>query len=170
MAEIHKLLESAANVAIIVVALLFGAALTTKYFATSPNQEVPNRNGVEKNAKFLLSDIDWSTHEKNLVLAFSTKCRFCIESVNLYQELAQKRTQSGNFRMIVVSPEPPNEIKSFFDKHNIQIDNFVQTQLSDLSISGTPTLVLVDKNGIVQNTWRGKLPPAGESELIGALF
>lgn len=72
--------------------------------------------------------------------------------------------------MIVVSYQPIDEVKSYFKEKAIDVDGFVQSELAAVSISGTPTLVLVGADGSVVDSWVGKLLPDAEEELMARLF
>jgi hypothetical protein len=41
--------------------------------------------------------------------------------------------------------------------------------LSRINVTGTPTLLLVDKRGVVSRAWSGELTPDGEEEVLKAL-
>ncbi len=170
MTDIHKKLESITNVAIIVVAVLFGTTMASKYFAVGPEIVKPQPQTIAPNTKFNLKEADWSTTDRTLVLAFSTTCRFCIESAGFYKNLAAKVATRHDLKMMVVSPQPLDDVKKFFSEREIQINDFVHAKLSDISVNGTPTLVLVDRDGLVKESWVGRLPPDGEKELLSKLF
>jgi len=170
MKDIHKKLESLTNVAIIVIAILFGTVLVSKYVLSDHAAATPKLNGIAANKKFNLREIDWSKSEKNLVVAFSTNCRFCIESTAFYEQMANRKAERSKVRLIVVSPQPVDEVQRFFRERRITIDEFVQAPLSDISVNGTPTLVLVDREGLVKDSWVGKLPPDVEKALLSKLF
>lgn len=170
MKNVHKKLELITNVAIIIVSVLFATVLVSRFFNVEKSSDVSAQSQIEANTKFEMTGVDWTSHEKNVVLAFSTKCRFCIESVDFYRQLSAKIGGSGGERLIIVSPQPKDEISKFFEKAGIAVGEIIQTQLSDVSINGTPTLVLVNREGIVQKVWVGRLPPDGEAEVAASLF
>jgi hypothetical protein len=47
--------------------------------------------------------------------------------------------------------------------------DFAQAPLDHVEVSGTPTLILVDRLGVVQRSWVGKQPAQGEAEVINTL-
>lgn len=49
------------------------------------------------------------------------------------------------------------------------MDEVQQDQRRNLNVAGTPTLLLVDNNGVVQNVWIGKLTSDGEREVLAKL-
>jgi hypothetical protein len=51
----------------------------------------------------------------------------------------------------------------------ISLDEVMQASLGDIGVHGTPTLLLVNKEGVVTNAWRGKLSPDKELEVMSRL-
>ncbi|MGI8638607.1 MAG: hypothetical protein ACR2MG_01425 [Pyrinomonadaceae bacterium] len=83
MRNIHKKIQTVSNIAIIIVALLFGGVLVNRYFfsASAPKPVAVAESEVIKiGTKLPLPDVDWSKSDKNLVLVLSTSCRYCTES------------------------------------------------------------------------------------------
>jgi hypothetical protein len=48
----------------------------------------------------------------------------------------------------------------------VQVDEVKHANFQSLQIGGTPTLLLVDSNGIVQKVWLGKLSETKEKEVM----
>jgi len=44
-----------------------------------------------------------------------------------------------------------------------------QAKLCDLEISGTPTFAVIDKYGLVNSIWLGKIPDARKEKLLRSL-
>jgi hypothetical protein len=63
-------------------------------------------------------------------------------------------------------------IKGYFRQHGVPLEAAVTLQpghASRLKVSGTPTLILVDRNGSVLGVWIGKLKPEAESAVLSAV-
>src|SRR5580693_532272 len=55
---------------------------------------------------FTIKGANWSESGTNVVLAISSKCKYCLASVPLYREISAIRRQSGsNLSLTVVSPD-----------------------------------------------------------------
>ena len=100
MRNIHKKIETASNIAIIIVALLFGGVLINRYFVSaSPTPTAVENKEIKAGTILPLSEIDWNKSNKNLVLVLSTNCHFCSESTPFYQKLAaRQKAGSGDSR------------------------------------------------------------------------
>ncbi len=172
MREINKKIEIAANIAIIIVALLFGAVLVNRYFLPSATlkSSVAETENIKVGTKLPLADVDWSKSEKNLVLILSTSCHFCSESAPFYQKLAQQKAKHSDVKLIAVFPQTVEEAQRYLSEHNLSVDEVRQSSLNTINVRGTPTLIAVNKSGAVVQSWVGKLPPEKESEVASLLF
>jgi hypothetical protein len=90
-----------------------------------------------------------------------------------YRRLTAVRAgDSGSSRIIAVGPETVEAIKGYFRQHGVPLEAAVTLQpghASRLKVSGTPTLILVDRNGSVLGVWIGKLKPEAESAVLSAV-
>jgi hypothetical protein len=164
LSNVDKKVEFAANVAIIVVACLLATVLIKTYFvpkrpesaskSESPSVNIPTLSGL---------NIDWRQNKQTLLLAVSSTCHFCTESAPFYQQLAK---QHGQTRLIALLPQPIVEGRQYLDGLGVTVDEIKQAPLSSININGTPTLMLVDGDGVVVKTWIGKLQDEQQQEVL----
>jgi hypothetical protein len=83
-----------------------------------------------------------------------------------YQQLARER---GDVRMVAVLPQPIAAGTEYLKQHEVSVDEVTQARLDALNVAGTPTLLLIDKSGVVKNSWFGKLAPDQQSEVLNNL-
>jgi hypothetical protein len=178
-------IEIAANVAIIFAAVLLGVVLIKNYILPNPGSiegttvqasdpsrrtTLPSRPRsdiqIQPGTRITLSGIDWANNGKTLVLAISNQCHFCSESAPFYQRLAKEH---GKARLVAVLPQSVEQGKEYLTGLNVTVDEIRQAPLISIGVSGTPTLILVDKNGVATNSWVGKLTPAREDDVLGSL-
>jgi len=72
-------------------------------------------------------------------------------------------------RLIAVFPQPVDVGKKYLNDLGVAVDDVKQAQLNSIGVQGTPTLLLINKDGVVVNAWRGKLPADKEREVIARL-
>ncbi len=161
-----KKIELLANVAIIVIALLLGAVLVKRYLMTDSQASRPAAEQIRPGTKIDLPGVDWSKSQQTLVLALSDGCRYCTESAAFYQRLAKEKASAGGVRLIAVLPQEVSQGQTYLSKLGVAVDEVRQSTLSTIGVSGTPTLLLVDNNGAVKQSWLGKLPPDKETEVL----
>lgn len=163
MSAIAKKIETTANVAIIVAAVVF-TIVAVKHFRSGSNQQSPR---IPVGAKFALQGVNWQGNNKNLVLGLSTNCHFCSESAAFYRELVQYCKQE-HVRTVAVFPQQVDAAQTYLKNEGVQVDEVRQAQLPDIGISGTPTLLLINDVGVVKDVWIGKLPEKSEKEVLAA--
>jgi cell division inhibitor SulA len=89
---------------------------------------------------------------------------FCSESAPFYQQLVKE--SGGNTRIVAVLPQTVSDGKDYLKRLGLSVDNVMQVQFGSLGVKGTPTLILVDSNGVVIDSWVGKLPNMEEAKVI----
>lgn len=119
--------------------------------------------------KLALDGVDWSKSQRTLVFALQAGCHFCTESGGFYQRLVQQRTRFGNTRLVAVLPQGADDARKYLDKIGFAADEIRQSPLNVLGVRGTPTLFLVDGNGVVTDAWNGKLSTERENNVIARL-
>ncbi len=165
MGTLYKKLELLANVAIILVAILIGVFLVQKFFFP---RTAPTPQTVALGSKVSLPGIEWEKNGKTFVLALQTGCHFCSESAPFYQRLAEATVAKG-VKVIAVLPQSPDEGHAYLNTLAVPISDVRQASLSSLSVSGTPTLILVNDKGEVAGVWVGKLRSDKEAEVLARL-
>jgi thioredoxin-related protein len=170
MKNLTKKIEVAANVAIIVVAALLILVLVKHFILPSVVEPTPKpAPEIARGSKVSLSDVDWARSEQTLLLALSEGCRYCTESAPFYQKIAQARASQSNLRIIAVFPQPVSEAQKYLSSLGVSVDEVRQAPLDVLEVRGTPTLILVNREGIVKDVWTGKVPADKEPEVLSKL-
>jgi len=67
--------------------------------------------------------------------------------------------------MVAVVPGDKTEVARYLTEREIVVDDIINLSLSDIKVSGTPTLFLVDRSGNVSDVWIGKLDARKETEV-----
>lgn len=168
MNSITRTIECLANVAIIVVAILLGTALVKDHLVADPvlpgadNLRLSSKR-TEVGRKVDLPGVDWQKNGQTLVLALSTSCHFCTDSAPFYKRLVEGRAAT---RIIAVLPQSPAEGRDYLSKHGVIVDEVKQARLDAIGVTGTPALIMADKEGNVSHIWFGRLPPEREREVL----
>lgn len=165
----YKKIELLANVGIIVIALILGAVLVKRFLLSETPSAPPPAARISAGTKVQVAGVDWSKGNQNLVLVLSDTCHFCTESAGFYQRLAEQKAKQAGARLIAVLPQDVGRGQAYMNKLGVAVDEVQQSPLNALGVSGTPTLLLVDNQGIVKESWLGKLPPDKETEVLSRL-
>jgi hypothetical protein len=164
-------IETTANIATIIVALLISTVVLKTYVfpntvarsaIVAPAPEVVKGKSVDGRAL----GVDWKRNRRTLVMAISTTCHYCKDSVPFYQKLGATGT---DVKMIAVLPQPVAEGQQYLNGAGVHVDEVKQATLNTLGVRGTPTLMLVNDSGVVTDVWIGKLQPDQEAQVLTAL-
>ena len=164
MTAFVKKLEVAANISIIVLVVVVGTVFIRNTFFPSSgrSREVP------VGSKFELADAQWGQSDKTLVLVLRKDCPYCTASAPFYQRLVQETGKQG-VRVVAVFPHTTDESKAYLEEVRVSISDIRQASLESMGVGGTPTLVLVNKQGKVVQAWAGQLPAEREAEVVRKL-
>jgi len=163
--NLFKRIELIANLSIIIACLSVGGVLINRYVLSN---SASNRTGVA-GTKISLPGVDWSKNRRTLMLALSQSCHSCSESASFYQRLVELAEGRSDIQLIAVLPQAANEAKKYLSELGVAIKDVRQAQLRSIQVKGTPTLLLIDQQGVVTNAWTGKLPPDKEAEVLNLM-
>ena len=158
-----KRLESVTNIAILIAAVIASAVLVRNYFLSGPGPGLPPQIAVGE--KFPLADVDWKGNGNTLVLALAPGCESCSESAPFYRRLTAE-LPAQRIHMTAVLPESVEQSREYLRGLVVEVDDVRQGSFALLKIRGTPTLILVDEQGVVRNVWLGRFPPDKEQQVI----
>lgn len=71
---------------------------------------------------------------------------------------------------MAVLPQPIDEAQSYLEGLHVPIDVVRQSTLSSVYASATPTLMILNSEGKVTDSWVGQLSPKFEEEVISRLY
>jgi hypothetical protein len=107
-----------------------------------------------------------ATSRGTLVLALSTTCKFCAESVPFYQHLLQSADNTLALPIQAVFPNSESDVSDFAKKVGANLSAASAQDFRSLHIYGTPTIALVDSSGKVRKIWKGMLSKDQEHEIL----
>jgi hypothetical protein len=169
--SIARKIETTANVSTIVVAVLISVVLFKTFVLAKPNLRQPNIVSASeivqgKKMDGHLVGVDWAKNHRTLVLAISTTCHYCKDSVPFYHTLT---TAGANVKIVAVLPQSVTEGQQYLSNGGVRVDDVKQVPLNSLGVTGTPTLMLVNDAGVVTDMWVGKLQPDQETKVLAAV-
>lgn len=162
-------LESLANIAIIVAATLLCVVLVKSYLLPDRSKDGPRDLRVPAGTKVSLPGVDWSGNKQTLLIVLQKGCHFCSESAPFYQRLIRETAGRGNVHLVAVLPQATDESRKYLDDLGLAIEDLKQAELDAIGVGGTPTLVLVNNQGVVLNSWVGKLNADNEADVLRRL-
>jgi thioredoxin-related protein len=152
-----------ANLMTVVVGIIFIALFTYKYVLPYVNAPKAPAPGIQVS----FTDFDPSISDKNVILVMSKGCRFCEASMTFYRGLVEQNPKDTKF--IAVFPTSDNELEAYLSSFGVSGIEIKLSDLPDLQIEGTPTLIVTDRNGKITRSWFGRLSPDKEKEVTSFL-
>ena len=169
--DLLKRVELLANVAIIIVAVLLAVVLVKQMTATKtdqPTRPASARRDLRRGDKVTLP-VDWAKNSHTLLLVLQKDCRFCTESAPFYQQLVKETSARSDIKLVAVLPQTVDEGKQYLKDIGVDIADVRQVSPSQINVSGTPTLILVNNEGVASDVWPGKLSPDTEPKVLSKL-
>ncbi|HUA63865.1 MAG TPA: hypothetical protein VML19_34270 [Verrucomicrobiae bacterium] len=157
-------LEKATHIFLIGVCCLAGGLLIEqRFFPPQEDDGSPAQQLVGREVK--LPGADWQSAPISVVLQISSTCPFCNESMPFYRQLmAARPAGSARVPVIVASHDAVAVIRKHLADEQVVVDKVLHAR--DIFGTGTPTVYIVDRKGVVKRVFIGKLDPAGEKELV----
>lgn len=163
MKSAKKILDWTLNVLTIIVALFLVGMVARRYLAPDPTVAPALRQGAAAS----LSGVNWAEHGRTLIVAMQVGCHWCEASADFYRDLIAAK--SNQFHAVAVLPQPVLESQAFLDSLDVRFADVRQSDIRMLGVSGTPTLILVDREGLIESSWAGKLTPEQETSVFKKL-
>lgn len=160
-------IEVAANLIVIVLAVVVGSVYLRDRLAMRglEGKEIKAGDRLPR-----LEGWEWGAHDRTLVLALRKGCHFCEDSAPFYQRLAATQQEDrSNIAIVAVFPDPVDAVNEVVRSEALGVRALPEVPLERLKISGTPSLMLVDRSGMVLNIWIGMLSPRQELEVMRAV-
>jgi len=154
------------NIAILVAALALSAVLVKKFFFQAAQS---SDYRIATDARLIINGINWADSERTVLVALAKDCKYCSESALFYRRLAAGLTSQTNSRLIALFSEKESEAEAYLKQLQVPIPEVHYVSLSSLGIKSVPTVVILDRNGVVTDMWVGKLSPLKESALMSKL-
>jgi thiol-disulfide isomerase/thioredoxin len=135
--------------------------------AANAGRESPANPKVGSSITF--DGVDWRQSDRTVVLALSSHCPHCKANAGLYREIS-KRRQSGVLRVIAVFAEDRDAASRFLSEHSVPVDLVVRRKKNDTAVAGVPTVLLVNRDGVLTDSWYGRVTSErDEHELLEQL-
>jgi thioredoxin-related protein len=159
-------LEVATNVAVLLAAMLLISTFVWNYLARTQKPKL--QAGFQKGQSLTrLPAINYSSSPQTLLIAISTTCHYCKESLPFYKQLADAQQQRGRATHIVaLFPNSENDVQQYVQQNQLNLETIAGANFKALNISSTPTMLLVDKDGKILDFWVGKLSKNDEQQVI----
>ncbi|MGH9759756.1 MAG: hypothetical protein ACREAC_02825, partial [Blastocatellia bacterium] len=132
--------ETAANIAVIAVALFLAWSVCRYYFGVGPKASVDTK--LASGQKIHLNGIDWEGNHKTFLVAVAPGCGFCEQSASFFRLLAKEIDSDRHCRLVFLLPQSADDAAGYLDTLGVGGRTFIKASFKSLGIAGTPTIVL----------------------------
>jgi hypothetical protein len=160
----RRSVEIFANIAIVLVAVVI---IGNFFWSRIHPRQKPA--GPVVGSVVSLAGVNWQANGNTLLLVLQEGCRYCEESAPFYRKLHEQRAGLQP-RMLTVIPGEATESTHYLSDRQLPTDGIINAQLTDLNVTATPTLLLVDETGHVKAVWIGKLDETRQREVRQKAF
>ncbi len=162
-------LEVVTNVSVVIAVVAVLAAFTHDFFNQRNSPQVTPGLHKGQNLERLRTPII-NNEESVLLVALNVNCRYCEEGVPFYNRLFETQQASkSQIALFAVFPNSEEDVRAYADQKHLKIPFMSDMDFRKLSVTGTPTVILIDRAGKVQNFWVGKLSPYDEDEIMKSI-
>jgi hypothetical protein len=166
--------ETLATVAVVALFVVFGA-IVLKLSSSSSSAASAQAESVlaplPVGKQLTVPGVDWKGGQRTLLLVLQKGCHFCSESAPFYRKLALKVHQAkAPVQVVAVLPQDVPVGQQYLLDLGIPMEHVASAPMQSLGVEGTPTLILVDPDGKIVDSWVGELVPERESQVMNRLF
>jgi hypothetical protein len=114
--------------------------------------------------------------DRTLLMVLRHDCHFCAESVDFYHRLSASLRAGAdhpNVRLIMLTTDDRQTARRYSDEKSLTLDAIVSVppeRARELKVPGTPTLIIVNRKGVIQDMWLGRLDASREAQVVSALL
>jgi hypothetical protein len=164
-----KALDKIANIfAIVGISVFLVIVIQRQLWKPSQPPASPAAMAEELKGKTIhASGLDFPRSRSSLLLVISTNCHFCEESLPFYRTLSE--AAEGKADLLAVLPQPQSEGAAYLKAAHVEVAQVASVPPAQLGISGTPTLLLLDSSGKVQEVWLGLLDQSRQEQVRSRL-
>ncbi len=167
-ARFEKYSSIASGLAIILVIVVIAGLLVQGYVRRRWQER--QLQAAQEIALASITRINPGGYQKTLVLILNVDCGFCSRSLPFYQRVIQATAVNGNrTQIIALFPNAEPEVATYIARNRLNCRYLHGVDFSKFGVSGTPTILLADKDGKIVRSWMGQLPTDQEDEVLHAI-
>jgi hypothetical protein len=117
-----------------------------------------------------LPEVAFASKANTILLYVHSQCQFCTQSMAMYRQLADiVASRKAELQIVAVSREPGDILAGYLGTNGLDIPQVGGIPPGWASLTGTPTLVIADRQGRVVASWVGKLDEPSTRDLESKL-
>lgn len=151
-------LERATNVAVLVTAIIVGSVTVHRFLGSRTRGPRDLRGTV-------LGIPGLPTGHRVVVLALSSRCKFCTLSAPFYRRLIAAHERGGPPVSVLLDPQDAGA-RQYVKELGLADASMALVVLGAVGIEATPSVLVLDEQRRVTHNWFGLLDSAAEDEVL----
>ena len=115
-----------------------------------------------------LSQTGFSGADRTVAIVIRESCGYYTASMPFYRELAAQQ-RAASFRLEAVTTDRVSQCEAYLKTHDVAVDDVVVVPPDRLGVQGTPTLLVIARNGKVEHVATGQLDANGQKAVVDLL-
>jgi hypothetical protein len=115
-----------------------------------------------------INGMDFQKAPVTVALVLQSQCPYCAASVPFYRRLVEMK-KSTAFQLVVASLESTSTTTAYLKDKGLEVDAVSSLKPGEMSTPGTPTLIVIDRKGIVLDSWIGQLGMSQEQAVVSRI-
>jgi peroxiredoxin len=158
-------IELGLNVAIAVAIVVIAGLLVKRTFFAEPVTPPLEAQAQQlMGTRINVPGADWAQNKKSLVFFLKKDCVYCDAVAPSYRQLIDEAGKT-NTKLIAILPNPVPVGREYIQSLGLPIEDVQSGVPASYKIPGTPTVLVVDAEGIVRGVWIGAEPGRGKEML-----
>jgi thioredoxin-related protein len=167
-ARLEKYSSIASVLAIVLVIVVIAGLLAQGYVRRSWQER--RVQAAQETALASIPTVKLGDYQKTLVLLLNVDCGFCSRSLPFYERVIQATAVNGNrTQIIALFPNAEADVSTYITRNKLPCRYLHGVDFSKFGVTGTPTILLADKDGKLVRSWMGQLPTDQEDEVLQAI-
>jgi thioredoxin-related protein len=152
--KVRANIELTAQLIIAVAVVVAAGALVKRTFFTGQASNLPRISAGER---LDIPEVNWEQNNKSLVFFLKKDCPYCTSSAQFYRQLIEDASRR-NVKAVAILPNSIDEARKYLAYLELPIEEIHVGPLAAYKVTGTPTVLLVDAQGVVRSSWFGAVP------------
>jgi hypothetical protein len=163
-------ISAIADWVLVVMTILIGALAAYNFVMPRTTPASPSPIEVGKIAPSI-PGIRYSDTSLTVILAVSSGCRYCTNSMAFYRSLPEAiRTKEREVQLVAMGVESSPRVRECLVHNGVIPDVVVNGREAQLPLRGTPTLILIERSGRVLISLQGLLTGEQETHVIESVL
>lgn len=151
-------IELGLNVAIAIAVVVIAGVVVKRYLFTEQTnpRSMQEYKQALMNSRIDVPNVNRNQNGSSLVFFLDKDCAYCTSSAPFYRQLLEE-VAKRNVNSLAILPNSIDEARNYLQSLKLPIENVRSASLASYNIPGTPTVLLLDHEGIVKNVWLGAM-------------